>query len=268
MRTSRVLVVLLILEPGRLRRRAGGTRPGPGRRAGRSAAAGGPRGGGARRRASPRRRRASRSARSRRPGGPCATRQIGSSNVATADPPVPRPGTAPCVVPLFSGLTFADFSPKPYQFAPPAGCPGPWAKVVLEADFSVTAGRQFDRTATIGLGGATIYLRHHRRAVAHAGAELARRARPDRSERALRQAAERPDLDRQRRQRHLHRRAGRQRQARLLSRRRALSGAARGRRRRPAGRRQRQSRSACRPAPTRWAPRSSRRPTSSAPTST
>ncbi len=79
------------------------------------------------------------------------------SNVTTADPPVPRPNTAPCVVPLLRGLTFSDFAPKPFQFVPPAACPGPWAKVVLEADFSVTAGRQFDRTATIGLGGATIY---------------------------------------------------------------------------------------------------------------
>jgi Peptide N-acetyl-beta-D-glucosaminyl asparaginase amidase A len=79
------------------------------------------------------------------------------SNVASADMPVPRPGTTACVVPLFAGLTFADFSPKPFEYSPPTGCRGPWAKVVLEADFSVTAGRQFDRTATIGLGGATIY---------------------------------------------------------------------------------------------------------------
>ncbi|MDB5042535.1 MAG: peptide-N(4)-(N-acetyl-beta-glucosaminyl)asparagine amidase [Candidatus Eremiobacteraeota bacterium] len=82
---------------------------------------------------------------------------VGSSNTATADMPVPRPRTTPCVVPLFTGVSFADFSPKPYQFTPPAACPRPWAKVVLEADISVNAGRQFDRTATIGLGGATIY---------------------------------------------------------------------------------------------------------------
>jgi len=82
---------------------------------------------------------------------------VGSPNTATADPPVAVPDTTPCVVPLFSGVTFADFTPKLFSFAPPAGCAGPWAKVVLAADFSVTAGRQFDRTASIWLGGANLY---------------------------------------------------------------------------------------------------------------
>jgi hypothetical protein len=83
--------------------------------------------------------------------------QIGSANTATADPPVPRPSTTPCVVSLFSNIAFANFSPKLFSFTPPAACPGPWAKVVLEADFSIQAGRQFDRTANIWLGGANIY---------------------------------------------------------------------------------------------------------------
>ena len=82
---------------------------------------------------------------------------IGSANTATADPPVPRPGTTPCVVTLFSNDVFADFSPKPFTFTPPAGCPGPWAKVVLNADFSIQAGRQFDRTANIWIGGVNVY---------------------------------------------------------------------------------------------------------------
>jgi hypothetical protein len=82
---------------------------------------------------------------------------VGSSNTATADPPVPRPATTPCAVQLFSNVAFADFSPKPFTYAPPAACPGPWAKVVLEADFSVTAGRQFDRTAQIALAHTNIY---------------------------------------------------------------------------------------------------------------
>ncbi len=82
---------------------------------------------------------------------------VGSSNTATADPTVPRPHTTPCTVQLFSNVAFADFTPKPFTYTPPAACPGPWAKVVLEADFSVTTGRQFDRTAEIALGHVNIY---------------------------------------------------------------------------------------------------------------
>ena len=83
--------------------------------------------------------------------------QIGSSNPITAEPHVSRPHTPPCVVPLFQSLKFADFTPKVFTYAPPAGCPGPWARVVLTADFTVTAGRQFDRTAAFYLGHASIY---------------------------------------------------------------------------------------------------------------
>jgi hypothetical protein len=82
---------------------------------------------------------------------------IGSPNVAVADPLVPRPPSTPCAVNLFSNQQFADFSSKPFSYAPPAACPGPWQKVVLSADFNVTAGRQFDRTGEIWLGGAVIY---------------------------------------------------------------------------------------------------------------
>ena len=83
--------------------------------------------------------------------------QIGSSNPVTPEPPVPRPHTQPCVVPLFQNLQFADFSPKAFSYTPPAACPGPWARVVFTADFTVTAGRQFDRTAAFYLGHASLY---------------------------------------------------------------------------------------------------------------
>jgi len=82
---------------------------------------------------------------------------IGSANTATADPPVPRPDTTPCVVELFNHFVFADFSLHSFTFTPPAGCPGPWSKVVLNADFSIQAGRQFDRTASIWIGGVNVY---------------------------------------------------------------------------------------------------------------
>jgi hypothetical protein len=82
---------------------------------------------------------------------------IGSADVAIADPDIPHPPTTPCVVTLFDGFTFADYAGHPFTYAAPADCPGPWGKVVLAADFDVTAGRQFDRTAQIWLGGANIY---------------------------------------------------------------------------------------------------------------
>jgi hypothetical protein len=88
---------------------------------------------------------------------PPSTPQIGSSNPVTAEPPVPRPHTKPCVVQLFENLQFADFNLKSFNYTPPAACPGPWAKVVFTADFTVTAGRQFDRTAAFYLGHANIY---------------------------------------------------------------------------------------------------------------
>jgi len=82
---------------------------------------------------------------------------IGSTNVATADPVLAPPYTTPCTVTLYENQEFADFNAKPFQYAPPSACPGPWQKVVLSADYSVTIGRQFDRTAEIWLGGAIVY---------------------------------------------------------------------------------------------------------------
>ena len=90
-------------------------------------------------------------------GSALAAPTVGSPNTATADPPIAVPRTTPCVVPLYANFAFGDFSPKLFAYAPPAGCRGPWAKVVLAADFSVEAGRQFDRTASIWIGGANVY---------------------------------------------------------------------------------------------------------------
>jgi Peptide N-acetyl-beta-D-glucosaminyl asparaginase amidase A len=82
---------------------------------------------------------------------------LGSSNTVTADPLVPRPSTTPCIVPLFTNFEFDNFNNQTFTYTPPAACPGPWAKVVFTADFNVTAGIQFDRTAAIYLGHANIY---------------------------------------------------------------------------------------------------------------
>ena len=86
-------------------------------------------------------------------------RQIGTSTTVTADPPIQRPHTKPCTVPLFTNYQFAFFSQttQNFQFAPPSGCSGPWAKVVLEVNFGENAGRQFDRTAELYMGDTNLY---------------------------------------------------------------------------------------------------------------
>jgi hypothetical protein len=82
---------------------------------------------------------------------------IGSANTVSADPNVIRPTTTPCVVQLFSDASFFDFNVENFTYAPPSACPGPWAKVVLEADINVNAGIQYDRTANFWLGPTNIY---------------------------------------------------------------------------------------------------------------
>jgi hypothetical protein len=83
--------------------------------------------------------------------------ELDSPNTVTADPAVPRPGTTPCTVTLFQNFDFDDFNPRPFNYTPPANCPGPWAAVVFEADWSVDAGVQYDRTTNIWLGGNVIF---------------------------------------------------------------------------------------------------------------
>lgn len=90
---------------------------------------------------------------------------IGTADVVLAEPALPRPDTQPCVVHLFQDESFGakggnkrmDSLPHKYTYTPPADCQGPWSKVVLEADFSVDAGSQYDRTASIWLDGVNIY---------------------------------------------------------------------------------------------------------------
>ncbi|MGH8190547.1 MAG: peptide-N4-asparagine amidase [Rhodanobacteraceae bacterium] len=86
---------------------------------------------------------------------------IGETGAATADPLVPVPPETPCVVHLYRANsptgTFDDYANHPFPYTPPAGCAGPWNKVVFKADYHVTTGRQFDRTASVWIGGANIY---------------------------------------------------------------------------------------------------------------
>ncbi|MEX1828865.1 peptide-N4-asparagine amidase [Luteibacter sp. CQ10] len=84
---------------------------------------------------------------------------------ASTEPRLARPPGTACEVPLFEDHAFGQTgdpkamtaTPLAFDYRPPEGCAGPWAKVVLEADFSVPAGKQYDRTASIWLGGANVY---------------------------------------------------------------------------------------------------------------
>jgi hypothetical protein len=83
--------------------------------------------------------------------------KLGSQNTATADPPVSRPDTQPCVVRLFHDYLFEDYSPQSFQYVPPAACPGPWAKIIFTGNFAVSAGVQYDRTGNIWIGATNIW---------------------------------------------------------------------------------------------------------------
>ncbi|WHZ18334.1 MAG: hypothetical protein OJF55_000483 [Rhodanobacteraceae bacterium] len=87
--------------------------------------------------------------------------KIGETGAAVADPLVPVPAETPCVVKLYTAGsatgTFDDYSAHGFDYTPPAGCNGPWNKVVFKADFNVTTGRQFDRTASVWIGGVNLY---------------------------------------------------------------------------------------------------------------
>jgi hypothetical protein len=87
--------------------------------------------------------------------------QVGQTGVAVPDPYVPVPPTQPCVVNLYAAGsttgTFDDYANHAFAYTPPASCPGPWNKVVFKADFNVTTGTQFDRTAALWIGGVNLY---------------------------------------------------------------------------------------------------------------
>jgi hypothetical protein len=82
--------------------------------------------------------------------------KIGSGNTAVIEPNVIVPKETPCVVPLTNNVQFgannADFS-----YTPPAQCPGPWAKVVLDVEVNVQKGIQYDRTGTLWMGGVPLW---------------------------------------------------------------------------------------------------------------
>jgi hypothetical protein len=61
-------------------------------------------------------------------------------NTLSVEPRVPRLGITPCVVELFRGLVIDNYVVEgdfdTFEYVPPAGCPGPWATVILSVDLS------------------------------------------------------------------------------------------------------------------------------------
>ncbi|HZR52889.1 MAG TPA: peptide-N4-asparagine amidase [Streptosporangiaceae bacterium] len=86
--------------------------------------------------------------------------EINSQNPVTAEPPVSRPHTKACTVSLATDFPSNTTSGAPQNFTgtltPPAACPGPWSKVVLDWTTQVQ-GRQFDRSGELTIGGVTVY---------------------------------------------------------------------------------------------------------------
>lgn len=93
----------------------------------------------------------------------------GAGYPVTADPPVKHPNETPCVDELFnphtpplnpSGLPvgdFADYADHPFNYTPPANCPGPYAKIIFKMHFRVSAGVQYDRTGAVWIGATNVF---------------------------------------------------------------------------------------------------------------
>lgn len=85
--------------------------------------------------------------------------QVGSTGVATVTPGVPVPTGAPCVVNLFQNQDVAEYNPISYAYAPPSGCSGPWAKVVLQVSVTESTNGSYDdaTNAYIRLGNIPLF---------------------------------------------------------------------------------------------------------------
>ena len=175
-------------------------------------------------------------------GGLGADAPGGAGYPVTAEPPVSHPAEKPCVDKLFNPQTpplqsgqlnvgdFADYSDHPFNYTPPANCPGPYAKIVFKMHFRVTAGVQYDRTGAVWIGATNVYFGTTVGAGPQRQPGVERRARRDRVRSDLFAGVDRTSVGLQHRQLAVHRHHLRHGGTRLLSRRQTVSGAARRRR--------------------------------------
>jgi hypothetical protein len=92
-------------------------------------------------------------------GAARAGNEVDYQDPLTAVQPIARPPTHSCTVTVMQDFAFNSSQGHDTfngTLPPPAGCAGPWSKVVLDFTGRV-AGRQFDRLMDVWLGGAEIF---------------------------------------------------------------------------------------------------------------
>jgi hypothetical protein len=88
-----------------------------------------------------------------------AGNEVSYQDPLTAVQPITRPPTPSCTVTVMQDFAFNSSAGQGVydgMLAPPATCPGPWSKVVLDFTGRV-AGRQFDRLMNVWVGGAQVF---------------------------------------------------------------------------------------------------------------